>query len=125
MYFPLPNHSYSFEAANSAECAREQNKFWEYKEKIFEHQQSCNESANTSELKEKFYAIAKNIGLNEEQFNSCVQEGKYNSLVEEHKQHGINAGIYGTPTFFVNDTVLVAPQSIDEFEQIINAELNN
>lgn len=118
-YFPLPNHPYSFEAAASAECAREQGKFWEYKEKLFEHQLECTQSPTVEELNNNFFLIAGNIGLNQEQFKQCVQNGKYNSIVEQHKQDAIDAGIYGTPTFYVNGKVLVAPLEAREFEEII------
>ncbi len=119
-YFPLPGHPYSFEAAQSAECAREQGKFWEYKEKLFEHQESCTQSPNKEELFSNFYLIAGQIGLEQEQFRQCVENGKYNSVVQSHKQQSIDAGIYGTPTFYVNGKVLVAPKTIEEFDRAIN-----
>ncbi|MBI2597880.1 MAG: thioredoxin domain-containing protein [Candidatus Diapherotrites archaeon] len=115
-YFPLPSHPYSFEAAASAECAREQGKFWEYKEKLFEQQQECTASGSVPELNKHFVAMARAAGVNEEQFGQCIESGKYNSRVQEHKEQAIDAGIYGTPTFYVNGKVLVAPKTIEEFE---------
>lgn len=118
-YFPLPSHTYSFEAAASAECAREQGKFWEYKEKLFEHQQSCSQSENTQELYNNFFLIAGSLGLDQPQFRQCVESGKYNSVIQVHKQQAIDAGIYGTPTFYVNGKVVVAPKSVDELENAV------
>ncbi|MDO8634208.1 MAG: thioredoxin domain-containing protein [archaeon] len=115
-YFPLPNHAYSFEAAASAECAREQGKFWEYKEKLFEHQAECTQSPSKEELYTNFFLIANSLGLGKEQFRQCVETGKYNAVVEAHKRDAVSAGIYGTPTFYVNGTVLVAPKTLEEFE---------
>ncbi len=120
MYFPLPNHSYSFEAANSAQCAEEQGKFWEYKKILFEQQSECTTSPDVSTLKQHFFAIARTLGLNEEQFTQCVESGKYNDFVQAHKQHAIEAGIYGTPTFYVNGNVVVSPTTLEELEQYLN-----
>ncbi|MEK6958023.1 MAG: thioredoxin domain-containing protein [archaeon] len=122
-YFPLPRHNYSFEAAEAAECARNQGKFWEYKERLFEHQAECLEQPTTGDLIIVYKGLAKDLGLNEGQFNACIDAGKYNSYVEQQKQENINAGIYGTPTFFINGKVLVAPKSLEEFSKIIDAEL--
>jgi protein-disulfide isomerase len=119
MYFPLPNHAYSFEASNASECAREQGKFWEFKEKIFEIQSSCVQSPSVAELNSHFDSIALELGLDTQQFRQCTQSLKYSSLVEEHKQHAIDAGIYGTPTFYVNGHVLVAPESLEQFEELM------
>ncbi len=115
-YFPLPGHPYSFDAAESAECAREQGKFWEYKEKLFEHQLECAQSENVSDLRENFSLIALQVGLDGGQFFQCIESKKYSAKIEQHKQDGISAGIYGTPTFYVNGTVLVAPKTLKEFE---------
>lgn len=118
-YFPLPSHAYSFEAAESAECAREQLKFWEYKEGLFEHQESCTQSPNKEELYNNFFLIAGSLGLDTQQFKACIESEKYRPAVEKHKQDSINAGIYGTPTFYINGRVIVAPTTIEEFESAI------
>ncbi|MEK6942400.1 MAG: thioredoxin domain-containing protein [archaeon] len=115
-YFPLPSHPYSFEAAESAECARAQGKFFEYKSLLFKHQLICTQSANTEELKSQFFLLAESAGLNTEQFKQCVNTNKYEDFVQMHKRQSIAAGIYGTPTFFVNGKVLVAPKTLKEFE---------
>ncbi|GEM_PF-459248 len=122
-YFPLPPHPYSFEAAMSAECAREQGKFWEYKQKLFERQLSCTQSADIAELNQRFREIAVDINLDTQAFEACVESEKYRDSVETHKQQSLAAGIYGTPTFFVNETVLVAPTAIEEFDAIIQKDL--
>ncbi|MDO8625468.1 MAG: thioredoxin domain-containing protein [Candidatus Diapherotrites archaeon] len=121
-YFPLPTHPYSREAAMSAECAREQGKFWEYKQKLFEHQLECRQSTDISELNARFSRIAKDLDLNTPRFDDCITSEKYRALVEEDKKQAIAAGIYGTPTFYVNGTVLVAPQSIEEFDRVIQKD---
>ena len=123
-YFPLPNHDYSFEASEAAECAREQEKFWEYKDLLFTRQLECTEQPNTQELNLLYKEFAKEAKLNEEQFSECLDSHKYKTEVEKHKQEAIDAGIYGTPNFFINGKALVAPKNAEEFYPLIDAELN-
>lgn len=120
--FPLPTHPYSFEAAESSLCANDQNKFWEYKQVLFEQQAVCLTPTNdTNSLKGHYITFAETLGLNKEEFSQCLESGKYKSEIELHKQQGIDAGIYGTPTFYVNGKVLVAPKTLKEFEDTINS----
>ncbi|MCR4335576.1 MAG: DsbA family protein [archaeon] len=122
-YFPLPRHAYSQESSEAAECARDQGKFWEYNELLFTRQVECIEQPEVSELHTLHVDFAEQLGLNTETFSQCMVSGKYAEYVEQQKQENINAGIYGTPTFFINGKVLVAPKTIEEFSQIIDVEL--
>ncbi|PIN84709.1 MAG: hypothetical protein COV47_05975 [Candidatus Diapherotrites archaeon CG11_big_fil_rev_8_21_14_0_20_37_9] len=122
-YFPLPAHKYSFEAAEAAECARDQGKFWEYKEVLFERQLECTQQETTEDLTVLYKEFAKNLSLNETEFNQCVDTRKHQPYIEAQKQENIGAGIYGTPTFFINGKVLVSPGSLEEFSKVIDAEL--
>ncbi len=122
-YFPLPAHNYSVEASEAAECARDQEKFWEYKELLFTRQAECSEQPNVEELKVLYREFATELNLDTDQFAQCVDLRKYQEQVEQQKQENIDAGIYGTPTIYINGKVLVAPKSLEEFSQIIDAEL--
>lgn len=122
-YFPLSRHNYSFEAAEAAECAREQGKFWEYKNVLFERQLECTQTSDTSQLMQHYKKYAEDLGLDATQFNACLGSGRYRDYVEKQKQENIAAGIYGTPTFFINGEALVAPKTIEEFSRIIDREL--
>lgn len=122
-YFPLPRHGYSFEAAEAAECARDQNKFWEYKEILFRRQIECVQQPGTAESHQLHLQFAEQLGLDTGQFSQCMADRKYAAYVEGQKQESIDAGIYGTPTFFINGRVLVAPKAIEEFSKIIDGEL--
>jgi len=67
--FPLTIHENSFIAAEAAECANEQGKFWQYHDILFENQNKLDKESL------KLYAIQ--IELNKEQFNSCLDSEKY------------------------------------------------
>ena len=113
--FPLPGHSFAKKAAEAAECAFEQNKFWIYKETLFENQQNL----SLKDLKK----YAQELGLNTEQFNSCLDSGKYVPAVEKDLQEGQVAGIDGTPSFFINGEKLGGAYPFASFQQIIDAKL--
>lgn len=92
--FPLEMHENSFIAAEAAECANEQGKFWEYHDVLFENQGKLN--------KEGLKSYAEQISINTEQFNNCLDNERYKNQIESDIKEGKSLGIVGTPTFFVN-----------------------
>jgi len=78
--YPLSFHPSAQKAAEGAECADEQGKFWEMHDKIFENQQAM----GVSDLKR----YAQEFGLNTSQFNDCLDSGKMASEVKKDFQDG-------------------------------------
>ncbi|MCH7568720.1 MAG: thioredoxin domain-containing protein [Nanoarchaeota archaeon] len=116
MHFPLTNiHSNAQEAAEASECAGEQGKFWEMHDKIFENQEIMSVS--------NYKIWAKSFDLNSEEFDSCLDDGKYEDKVQEQLAYGSSLGVTGTPGFFINGKPLSGAQPFSAFEQIIEAEL--
>lgn len=115
--FPLISiHSYAEIAAQASECANEQGKFWEYKEKLFQNQ----DALSASNLK----MYAKDFGVNESQFNACLDSKKYANEVEQDLEDGISARVKGTPTFLIGeDEKLVGAQPFSAFQKIIEEKL--
>lgn len=66
---------------------------------------------------------AKELGLNTGSFNSCLDSDKYKDAVDGDLKAGQTAGVNGTPTFFINGTILVGAQPFDAFKAIIDKEL--
>jgi protein-disulfide isomerase len=66
---------------------------------------------------------ASTLGLSAPQFNKCVDDHKYQSVVETDAQAGLNAGVTGTPAFFINGRLLSGAQPFDAFKRIIDEEL--
>ena len=114
-HYPLPNHPNARPAAEAAACAAEQNKFWEYHDRLFTNQSKLAEA----DLK----AHAQAIGLDAASFNSCVDSHKYAKLVEEDLAAGNQVGVNGTPAFFVNGRILSGAQPYDVFRRVIEEEL--
>lgn len=116
-HFPLPIHTNSKKAAEAAECAAEQGRFWEYHDTLFANQNAL----YTNMLKD----YAKQIGLNTTQFNVCFDSGAMRNRVEQDKKEGESLGVRGTPAFFVNGKMISGAQPISVFEDAINKALSS
>jgi protein-disulfide isomerase len=112
---PLSFHPRAMPAAMSAECAREQGKFWQVYEKQFENQRAL-EDADL----EKY---AKEAGLDMGRWKQCYSSQKYKSRVEQEQQQMVALGARGTPAFFINGRFLSGAQPLPAFEAVIDAEL--
>lgn len=113
--FPLDFHPYAQRAAEAAQCAFEQNKYWEYHDILFSHQNAL----DIPNLK----SYAKDLGLDTVKFDSCVDSRKYKSDVEKDQSDGISAGVDATPTFFVNGKKIRGVPSLSNFKSVIDSEL--
>jgi protein-disulfide isomerase len=114
MHFPLSFHPYAKKAAEAAECAAEQGKFWEYHDRLFETGQLDIESL-------KSHASA--LGLNTTKFNNCLDSGAMEGKVLAMQNMGNKNRVSGTPTFFINGKMLVGAQPYSAFQQEIDAAL--
>jgi len=115
--FPLSSiHPYAQKAAEAAECADDQGKFWEMHDKIFENQRAI----GITDLK----GYAKDLGLDTGKFNDCLDSGKFAAEVQKDTSDGRAAGVTGTPAFFINGKKIVGAQPYENFKAIIDAELN-
>ena len=114
--FPLQQiHPQAESAAEAARCAGEQGKFWEYHTLLF-----ANRDKLTGEgLKEN----AKAAKLDEKNFADCVASGKYKTKIAQDQHEGEEAGVSGTPAFFINGIFLGGAYPVAAFEKIIDAEL--
>jgi len=114
--FPLPSHNNSRLRAEAAECARDQQKFWEYHNLLFENR---DKKINRGFL----INLAIQIGISESSFSDCLTSGKYEEEVQADFEDGLKAGIYGTPTFYINNITVVGPKPYRYFKNIIDSEL--
>lgn len=116
-HFPLDSiHAQARSAAEASECAREQDKFWEFADGLFANQQN---------LSQDFYEIlAQDIGLETEQFNACLTQRKYQDRVDQDMQEGIAKGVNGTPASFINNELISGAQPYEAVEAVIKKALN-
>ena len=115
-HYPLPNHPAARPAAEAAQCAYEQGKFWEYHDRLFGNQ------ALLADADLKQHAAV--LGLDAAQFNACYDSQKYKADVDTDIRAGDEAGVSGTPAFFINGRMLSGAQPFEAFKRIIDEELN-
>jgi len=127
-HLPLSIHPQAEGSAVATECAREQGKFIQMHERLY--QQQSNQSAAV--LKK----IAKDVGVKDmDKFNACLDEGKYRSLVKRDMEVAASVGISGTPAFIigrfdsekgvVEGEVLSGAQPLEVFVKIVEKYLSS
>ncbi|MEM4254743.1 MAG: DsbA family protein [Candidatus Norongarragalinales archaeon] len=108
-HFPLTQiHPAAQKSAEAVECARDQGKFWEFHDKIFDEQQKLKPDGSTATYGvEELKKWAKDMGLNEQGFNKCLDSGEKAGIVDAHLNEGLQTTVPGdtfvggTPTFVV------------------------
>lgn len=110
--YPGPNHPHAQQAAEAAQCAGDQGKFWEYHDSLFDRQ-APGTGWNFTEL-------AKEIGLNLKSFATCLNTGRYRDEVTKDLHDGFKLGVTSTPTFFIDGRPLVGAKSFAEFQVVID-----
>jgi protein-disulfide isomerase len=104
----------SYRSANAALCAGEQGHFWDYHDTLYANQITESASLFTDA---RLVTMAENLNLNMTEFNQCYQAKKYASVIQADMTEGQKLNISGTPSLFVNGTLVSnfqqAPQAID------------
>lgn len=116
--FPLRSiHPNAQIAAQAAEAAGLQGKFWEMHDMLFDKQ---DEWSGSSDAKTYFLQYAESLGLDKAKFETDLNSDLVKQRVEDDYQSGIKAGIQGTPTFFLNGQKLKNFQSYDELKTLLS-----
>jgi protein-disulfide isomerase len=93
--FPLTQaHPYALVAAEAAEAAAIQGKFWEMHDFIYENQDSLEPHV--------LPVWAQKLGLDLSEFGAAIQKGEIAKRIKEDRMGGIRSGVNGTPCFFIN-----------------------
>jgi len=111
----------SFWAGMAAECANEQNKFWEFHDLLFSVQRSPNSGAFS---KAKLTSYAQRVGLDTAAFTQCLNSGRYLSKIKSDTQQAQDRGGTGTPTLFINDRMLGGVPPMPLLRELIQEQLN-
>ncbi|MBC8505154.1 MAG: DsbA family protein [Anaerolineales bacterium] len=114
--FPLSTiHPNATPAAAAANCAGEQDSYWEFNERLFSMELGLDKSA--------YEQYANQLGLDMDAFNECLDSGRQNDEINGDYEYAANLGVRSTPTFFVNGIPLVGAQPFDVFQNVIEQEL--
>ncbi|MDP2717480.1 MAG: DsbA family protein, partial [Candidatus Micrarchaeota archaeon] len=111
---PIPTHENSDLAAKAGFCAQEQNAFWQMHDALF--------AAQPNHSLENLMALAQAQGLDVPVFETCLDAPATQDRLDAEIAAGKAAGIYGTPTFFLNNVSLVGPQTEGDFEKALSGE---
>jgi protein-disulfide isomerase len=107
-------------AAQAAECAADQDKFWSFHDLLFSRQNGENQGAFT---KDKLSGFAKELGLDMAKFDPCLTNDETLARVQADTQAAQKAGVRGTPTFFINGQPLVGAQPLTAFQNVLAQQL--
>jgi protein-disulfide isomerase len=114
-HYPLPNHPNARPAAEASQCANEQGKFWPYHDKLFASEGRLDDA----DLRRS----AAEVGLDPAKFSACLDGHRFKADVDDDIAAGDEAGVSGTPAFFINGRVLTGAQPFDAFKRVIDDEL--
>lgn len=118
--FPLNIHPKAQYAHNAAQCAGEQNKYWEMHNMLFEKQAEWGAS---EDLIETFTAYSLEAGLNTVNFKECLTSERYADEVAKDRNDGISYGVKGTPTLFINGKIIRGVGTYEQLKQLLEKEL--
>ncbi len=112
---PLPFHNNAMPAAEAAEAARAQGKFWEMHDKLFANQQNLDRPT--------LEKLAGEVGLNLAKFKTALDKEEYKERIKKDMDDAAKFGARGTPNFFINGRNLRGAQPIDAFKSVIDEEI--
>ena len=114
-HFPLARHKDAPKAAEAAECARDQGRFWEMHDRLFENA----ERLGVADLKRH----ARAVGLDGPAFDGCLDSGRHEGRWRRDLADAESYGASGTPMFFVNGRLISGAQPFAVFARVIEEEL--
>ena len=114
-HYPLDFHPFAAKAAEAAACAAEQNKFWPLHDKMFSNQSKL----AVDDLK----GYAKEAGVDQAKFDKCLDSGEKKAEVDADQKAGNEAGVNGTPAFFINGIFVNGAVPYDQIKQTVDREL--
>jgi protein-disulfide isomerase len=111
-------------AAEAAECAKDQGKFWAYHDELFKEEIADGSENNGNLDRSLFLKLAERVGLNISDFTSCLDGKKYADFVRQVTREAQSLGINATPTSFVNGELIQGAQPYNTFRAAIEKHLN-
>jgi len=119
--FPLPQHQNAQQAAEVAEAAGAQGKFFEMYNMLYTNQSSWGETNNASKYFEQY---AKALRLDMNKFDSDVKSNKYQAKIQKDVNDGYAVGVNATPTFYLNGVAIQGGLPYNDFKAKIDDALN-
>ena len=122
--FPLTQiHPDAFMAATAVDCALDQNKYWQYHDKVFLEQDKQSEDQIVRLSANDLTKWAKDVKMDPVAFRACLDSGKYKDEVSKDMADGNALGVPGTPMFFINGNVIGGAQQYPAYKKLIDGLL--
>jgi protein-disulfide isomerase len=107
-------------AANAAECAGDQGKFWAYHDRLFAQQGAENSGTFSTS---KLLSIGRQVGVSDQRFTTCVNKGTYDGWVAKSTDDASRRGVNQTPTVFVDGQAVSSAITAQGLQAAVNAAL--
>lgn len=117
-YFPLPSHSLSIPAAEAAEAAGMQGKFWGLHDILFKNQSTW-AAMNIDQFNTYLDDQAKTLGLDMTKFDQDRKSKPVTDKIQAAQKHGIDIGIPGTPAVLLDGQYYQGPRDLASFESVL------
>ncbi len=121
-HFPLKMHPLAIPAAEAAECAGDQGKFWAYHDMLFEKNDAWGE-LEPKNVAPALKGFAKDLGLDTARFNACLDKGEKKQLISANKLEGKKFMVSGTPTAVLNFKKYIVSLDEEGIRKTIQEEL--
>jgi len=121
--FPLEQHAMAPVAAQAAECAGEQDKYFDMHDKLFIGQKDWVGKTRADDAIVIFRKYAAEIKLNTSDFDECMKTNMMESEVAHDISDGELYGVTATPTYFINNTLYKGIQNYDAIKAVLDADL--
>ncbi len=108
-------HPNAEDAAETAEFASANGRFWEMHDLLYEHQKNLGQAS--------LLQLAGHLGLKGDELESAIEAGTYRAHVKADFSGGVRSGVNGTPTFFINGQRYDGSSEFDELRDAIEAAL--
>jgi protein-disulfide isomerase len=117
-HFPLEEiHPNALHAAEAAECAGDQGKFWQMHDLLFEHQLHLKVP--------QLHGYAETLGLDMARYTAEMDDDVYRQRIREHQRSGRESGVHATPGFFVNGRIQDVSFSLHSLFDAVEAALHS
>lgn len=116
---PLDFHLQGMNSSMAARCAQDQGKFWEMGALLYSSQDKWSETEGVASFK----GYARDLNLDANKFNSCIDEGTFSELIKKDLNQASEIGVTGTPATFVGTQFSSGVITVDEIKAMIEKEL--
>jgi protein-disulfide isomerase len=113
--FPLEGHPAAMPAARASRCAGEQGKFWDYHRSLMKVKGPMDDA----DLKGR----AASLKLDPGAFSSCLASERFDAAIRASFEEGTRAGVNSTPSYFVNGRLVAGAVPLEQFQEVVEAEL--